>query len=664
MADLIAMLAAAAGAGGEDVDPDFANTVLLLHGDGTNGAQNNTFLDSSTNNFTITRNGNTTQGSFSPFSKPDGRWGNFFDGTDDYLSVADNAVLRFGAGAFTLEAWIYRNAAGAAHTIYAKGGASTGISFLVTSGNVLRFTHTTTNIDSTGTVSANAWVHVAVVREGTGTNQTKLYINGVNDGQGTVSTDFTQTEEVRIGTNRGATDDFAGYISNVRFVKGSALYTGNFTPSTSPFTTTSQGASSSEVELLTCQSNRFVDNSANAFAITPAGNVKVTPFSPFPLTTEYSPSVNGGSGYFDGSGDYITTTNTDVFGTGDFTVEFWVNPSSVALSDIIDTRPGSDNAGAWAVQYDGTNLYWAGDGTSVLSVPVAQTPIGSWTHVAYTRESGTMKVWINGTQYGSSVSKTNNYTQTRFDIGVAVRTYYFTGFISSLRTVTGTAVYTSVFTPPTAPLTAIANTSLLCNFTNAGIFDNTGFNNLETVGNAQIDTTTKKYGTGSMEFDGTGDWLIAPNTPDLQLGTGNFTIEFWVYLATGDTGSNRGLVAKGTSTTGFLVSLNTTEKVVFTFTTSTITSSGAITTNAWNHIAVVREGTGSNQTKIYIAGTNDGTGTVSTDFNQTSVMYVGANRTAGDPMKGFIDDLRITKGVARYTTTFTPPTAAFPNIGS
>jgi hypothetical protein len=58
MADLISMLAAAAGAGGEDVDPDFANTVLLLHGDGTNGAQNNTFLDSSTNNFTITRYGN------------------------------------------------------------------------------------------------------------------------------------------------------------------------------------------------------------------------------------------------------------------------------------------------------------------------------------------------------------------------------------------------------------------------------------------------------------------------------------------------------------------------------------------------------------------------------------------------------------------------------
>jgi hypothetical protein len=76
----------------------------------------------------------------------------------------------------------------------------------------------------------------------------------------------------------------------------------------------------------------------------------------------------------------------------------------------------------------------------------------------------------------------------------------------------------------------------------------------------------------------------------------------------------------------------------------------------------VREGTGSNLTKIYINGTNDGTGTVSTDFNQTSVMYVGCNRTAGDPMKGFIDDLRITKGVARYTANYSAPGKAFPDF--
>jgi hypothetical protein len=101
---------------------------------------------------------------------------------------------------------------------------------------------------------------------------------------------------------------------------------------------------------------------------------------------------------------------------------------------------------------------------------------------------------------------------------------------------------------------------------------------------------------------------------------------------------------------------------VFTYDTSTITSSGALSGSQWYFITVVREGTGSNQTKIYIDGVNDGTGTVNTNFNQTSIAYVGANRTGGDALNGYIDELRITNGVARYTGNFTPPTAAFPTL--
>ena len=74
-------------------DPYFEYTTLLLPGNGTNGAQNNTFLDSSTNNFTITRNGNTTQGTFSPFSQTG--WGNYFDGTGDYLTATNNRADQY-----------------------------------------------------------------------------------------------------------------------------------------------------------------------------------------------------------------------------------------------------------------------------------------------------------------------------------------------------------------------------------------------------------------------------------------------------------------------------------------------------------------------------------------------------------------------------------------
>ena len=647
---------------GVTTDPNFENVTLLLHGDGTNGGQNNSFVDGSTNNFTITRNGNTTQGTFSPYGD---NWANFFDGTDDYLSIADNANLRAGAGTFTIEAWIYRNATGAAHTIYAKGGASTGIVLQVTSTNVLRFTHTTTNIDSTGTISLATWTHVAVVREGTGTNETKLYINGTQDGAGTVSTDFTQTEEVRIGTDRSAAADFNGYISNLRFVKGTAVYTGAFTVPTAPL------IAISNTQLLTCKSNRFRDESANAFTITRNNNATVQRFSPFSPTAAYAAGTIGGSGYFDGTGDCLVTPADTAFqlGTGDFSVELWYYATTSATSGRALFGIGNDASGAiqlmtkWPFggQPDNRLLLNATAGPQVATDTVFA--VNSWNHIALSRASGTVSIYLNGTRVGNG-SFTQNITANQLVIGrshTAKDQEYVAGYISNFRLVKGTALYSgTTITVPTTPLTAITDTQLLCIFTNAAILDNAMMAVPETVGNAQIDTTTKKFGTGSLEFDGTGDWLLVPDSPDQRLGTGNFTIECWLYLSA--TGTARGVVGKGTSTTGWLLSTNTSNAVVFTYGTSTITSTGTLSGTTWYHIAVVREGTGTNQTKIYIGGTNDGTGTVSTDFTQTNAGYVGANRTGGDPMNGYIDDLRITKGVARYTANFTAPTAAFPDL--
>jgi hypothetical protein len=134
--------------------------------------------------------------------------------------------------------------------------------------------------------------------------------------------------------------------------------------------------------------------------------------------------------------------------------------------------------------------------------------------------------------------------------------------------------------------------------------------------------------------------------------------ELWVYRNSSGT---YGLVGKGTSTTGWLVSLNSSNQVVFTYASSTITSTGTVSATTWTHIAVVREGTSTNQTKIYINGTNDGTGTVSTDFNQTNSMYVGADRTGGSAANAYVQDVRITND-ARYTANFTAPTAAFPTL--
>jgi hypothetical protein len=89
--------ASKSGSVSEPTDSKFNYVTMLLHGNGTNGAQNNTFLDSSTNNFSITRNGNTTQGTFTPYGA---NWSNYFDGSSYFTSSTSQIVP---TGSFTVE---------------------------------------------------------------------------------------------------------------------------------------------------------------------------------------------------------------------------------------------------------------------------------------------------------------------------------------------------------------------------------------------------------------------------------------------------------------------------------------------------------------------------------------------------------------------------------
>ena len=657
-----------AGASAVATDPNFENVTLLLHGDGTNGGQNNSFVDGSTNNFTITRNGNTTQGTFSPYGE---NWSNYFDGTGDYFNIADNAALDFGTGDFTIDLWFY--AESVADAVFAAGFSSgspvSGWGASVYAGSAsftIAVSDTYVGVSNSATISANTWYHYAIVRSG---NSFTLYINGVG---GTAVTNTSSINTQAAGLNIGRSTytlnlrEFKGYISNLRIVKGTAVYTSNFTPSTTPLTAITN------TSLLTCKSNRFRDASTNNFTITRNGDVSVQRFSPFSPTAAYAAGTIGGSGYFDGTGDYLTSSvsNNIVPTTGDFTAECWFYATASTSGEMFSFRTNGSSFAALRCRRTSTYLdlliSTTGSAWAINDSFLGTVPQNAWNHIAVVRDGGTFRLFVNGTSVHTSTAissgtalmsgTTNNFigcTSTGSPLNLV------TGYLADCRVVQS-AVYTANFTPPTAPLTAITNTSLLLNFQNAAILDNAMMAVPETVGNAQIDTTTKKYGTGSLEFDGTGDWLLIPDSPDQRLGTGNLTIECWLYLSA--TGTARGIVGKGTSTTGWLLSTNTSNAVVFTYGTSTITSTGTLSGTTWYHIAVVREGTGTNQTKIYIDGTNDGTGTVSTDFTQTNAAYVGANRTGGDPMNGYIDDLRITKGVARYTATFTRPTAAFPDL--
>ncbi len=250
----------------------------------------------------------------------------------------------------------------------------------------------------------------------------------------------------------------------------------------------------------------------------------------------------GGGGYFDGTGDYLSVPdNVALESFTDFTIEFWVYFNSVSGTQIVVDKGWNAAAISPYLIFlsSGSLIAYASSGSTwdVLSGSSFGTmATGQWFHIALTRSGSSIRLFTNGsliTTVTNSTTLMNSASNLGVGAGPSAGVNPLNGYLSGLRIVKGTAVYTSAFTPPTAPPTNIANTSLLLNFTNAGIFDQTAKNVIETVGDAKVSTAQFKYGTGSISFDGTGDYIkITKNATLLNFGSGDFTVETWVRFNT------------------------------------------------------------------------------------------------------------------------------------
>jgi hypothetical protein len=679
------------GPGPGPTDANFGYVPLLLNTTSTNGQQNNTFLDSSTNNFTITRNGTPTQGSITPYW-PNGQWSNYFNGSSQ-LSIPNNAAFELGAGNFSYEAFVY---ATVATNTFAQGIISYGIAgstgsstctMDISSTGFLQLpyaTGTAPTITDPASFPLNQWVHCVACRSG---STLSLFVNGVRKATTTTSATVGTGGAMVIGgqwfANESARQLQNGYISNARVLKGASAYDATLSTLTVP---TAPLTAISNTSLLTCRSNRFIDNgSANSgqpFPITVNGTPRVQAFQPFSPTASYTTALYGGSGYFNGSAQYIdfaTASSAFNLTTGDWTFEAWVYRNVAGANhNILNVTNLLGNAFGANFYINTSNQLVYGN-SSVDGLLGGSVPANQWTHVAVARSSGTATGYVNGISIGTSTLAPLASQYAR--IGAAgSNTFYFDGYISNVRLVKGTAVYTGNFTPPIlAPLTtagstsaasypsttnvntsfAASETSLLTNFSNAGIYDAAVQNNLITVGDAQASTTiTAQWPPTSMKFDGTGDWLTAIDNPQLQLGTGDFTIEGWFYLTAN--GAAYGIVSKGAASTGWSVNVTSGNRIQFSYTAANLT--GSTTTLAaatWYYFAVVRSGSATGNLKIYINGTLEVTsgGAVTDNFNQTNILYVGASRTGTTPLNGYLEDIRITKAARTITAS---PTAAFP----
>jgi hypothetical protein len=199
------------------------------------------------------------------------------------------------------------------------------------------------------------------------------------------------------------------------------------------------------------------------------------------------------------------------------------------------------------------------------------------------------------------------------------------------------------------------------------------------VGNAQISTAQSKFGGASILLDGNGDYVESANNAAFDFGSADFTIECWFYIAGNsqtDPDGNRfaALVTSmpvATPITGYELNVGGSASLTGTSlrfnnwqntSSSAVTYTGTISQLAWHHVAVVKSST---TTILFFNGVQVASTTLANQNvnNSTHPLRIGSNRYASyfHQFNGYIDDLRITKGVARYTAAFTPPTTSFPD---
>ena len=670
------------------IDTYFNRTKLLVHADGSLNANNNTIIDSAVST-TMTRAGTASQGTFSPYSQTG--WSAYFQGTSNYLTVPN---INFSTNAFTIEGWFYPLSISSNYNLWGTDNGSGNTAKLIlyiNAGNLVLesslLNGSIVSVVASSYLTVGRWHHIAVVRTGIGTGQTALYINGVSVGTGTLgsTSSITGTFNIAyIGEAFGL--PWFGYISNFRVVNGVAAYTGNFTVPTSPLSTTQSAGtniasipSSSSTVLLTCNANRHVDSSpSNAtissldWFVSASQGPMTTPFSPFAPTTAYGVSAVGGSLSAIATSDAVTGTMAAAPATGDFSIEFWLYPTSYsATTNVGPFGLGTTNAAGSLVVFWSTTTttmtfrYGAGGAGNDYNISLLPR-VNSWTHYAYCRSSGVTAVYVNGVLTANTttaISGTPTVSATAFTMFAQSGLNQYLGYIAGFRYQSGASAYTAAFTPPTAPVTSTGSTVLLLNGTNGSIYDSTAKNNIVTSGGGFLSTTQSKFGGSSIRLPG-GVAIQTTSGVQNALGSGDFTIEMWIWFD--GMGTQRPMGQGSLGTGEFLLIFYGDGSFDFTdgVTARINGGAGAVTATTWYHLAIVRSGL---TLAAYVNGTQKGTTytpATNYNYNSTNPIYFGAGgagATSSQTFAGYLDDIRITVGVARYTSNFSVPSTAYAN---
>lgn len=629
-----------------------------------------------------------------------------FDGTGDYLTVTTNdfdlSKYKGASGQYTIEGFVRignmantsitganygnllvptmigNNTPGSGYHFWSFGPVSDGrVGFYY-------YTGSSNGLYTTGvTLTTNVWYHVAFVyNAGVG----KIYVDGVERASATLATDAMYEISTAFTIGQTQSTSFNGYMDEIRVSK-TARYTAGFTPTTTQFVDDNNtalllhcegaNASTTFTDDATSGNYSFTATAQRPKSITARGNAKVS--------TAQS-KFGGASALFDGTGDYLFVDSTQDLnhGTGDFTIEFQVRFSSTTTAILVDYRSANLQGPYPAIYWTSSTIRFYQ--SSADRITSSSLSLNTWYHVAVTRSGTSTRMFINGTQAGSTYTDSTNYViGGRLLLGadsIVAGNSSLNGYMDEVR-ISNTARYTAAFTAPNAAFTTDANTLLLVHCDGANnsttFTDDTTLRTAKTVtasGNAQVSTAQSQFGGASILFDGTGDRLtVSGNNDVLFWNTQPFTVEYWCRVsgfATSQANDDPTIIGNMDSTSDadfWSFGPDNSGNLTFKYwngANNTVKAAGTMNLNQWYHCAAVISG---NTIRIYLDGVQQNSAAIS-GTPQFGTGYGGLNigwgrSSANMSYNGYLDEIRISN-LARYPsgTTFTPSTTPFVNDGN
>ena len=392
------------------------------------------------------------------------------------------------------------------------------------------------------------------------------------------------------------------------------------------------------------------DNANDVSAsINPNSNTKAASVSSVGSSNSQS-KFYGSSHQWNANSDGITYAQQGselVFGTGDYTIECWFyndnsHNGTGGRCYLFDTRLGGSQTG------DPPQVIANLDGDTTLnfqSLSATITTLNKWVHFAGVRKSGIIYLFVDG-RLKAQGAETTNHTTNGIAIGRATdNNYGWAGYIQDFR-VYKSAKYTADFVLPDQLDT----------------IDRSGNSNNGNNTNVTWQTSVKKFYDGASGFLGgaTTSRVIIPSSNDFVLDA-DFTIETWLYLDPTYSNTYRGIFQASLQETGgistvYHLSITNSQISFGVHASSGSASQAVVTTGSWHHIAIVRSGT---NLSFWVNGSAAGSSTDSRTFtnngNDVMIGMINDGSSTKQPLNGYLQDFRLYKGIAKYTSSFSPP---------